>query len=460
MRTTLNILISSSFRKLAGHVFCSTYQAKTYYKLQIEIAFKIMVLTLLRPLDLLRNPFKLRTFISPPIRSVLRWTRLTRKPSKLAKKTSIRRIAAPSLTKQFSRPQISLPAPPARKRIRVRGTKSILKRKPLPRVRARPLKKDQAQAQCPVTPARARAHRVPVTPVINHLVTLSVNDLHKATKRAFHTPAFGNGKSANLTFQDKLFMEQVKRASDKHTFISGIADVQSQLKLIDPEQRRKEDLEHEVVAQRLRAERKAREEEMTRAEELREQEEEAERRRVEERKAVWAKNILAARAEELTGTNQQPTTERESSWSQVAPLHERATVEAPLNARIAHDRWTLYDLRWDIFLGDRRENIPSAISFSDLPWPTMQADSMTYIDVESFFLSPIRPGYQTLDWKQRIDKEVGRWSDFASMVFSFVKSDGDDRGKTLYWASFVQVCLEKMREKWGEGLVVAEAASS
>ncbi|KAI3621128.1 PIN domain-like protein [Moniliophthora roreri] len=68
-------------------------------------------------------------------------------------------------------------------------------------------KQDQAQAL--VTPARSR--RVTVISLTN-LIALSVSDLHEAPKNIFLVPS----------------------VSRKHTLISGIANVQTQIQLINP----------------------------------------------------------------------------------------------------------------------------------------------------------------------------------------------------------------------------------
>ncbi|EEB90081.1 hypothetical protein MPER_11761 [Moniliophthora perniciosa FA553] len=168
---------------------------------------------------------------------------------------------------------------------------------------------------------------------------------------------------------------------------------------------------------------------------------------IEERKVIMAKNVLAARARDTAGMSQEPTIERELGWSEIAPQHDRAFLLDPVNARKAHDRWTVYELRWNAFLG---QDIPPALSFTDLPWPTINDYTITYEEVELFVLSWARPGYQALDWKQRIDKEMDRWSVYESKVLPFVK-DGH-RTKSRLWVAFARRYLEDMSQKWGDGL--------
>ncbi|KAK7046122.1 hypothetical protein VNI00_007125 [Paramarasmius palmivorus] len=408
-----------------------------------------MVLSLIDPIALLRHPFKIRTFLSPPIRSVLRWTRLTCKQSSLAKKTSLRRITSPSIrspSKVQSKAKITLPPPPPRKRIRVHGTRSTLKRKQIPRLRTpRLVAKPEPQPQPqPPQVLEVLRDRTPVAPLINHLITLSVKDLYFATQKAYHDVAFANSR----TDADIVFMERIRRAAATHGIIRGVAHVRNQIKAINPEENRRKALEHEVEAKKLRAERKAREEA-----EAKEKEETDEKNRILDRKVHWAPRIIISRREQRANGNNnigasQPDVD--ASWSEVpglqhAALLARQNTERELSVDIMQKCWALYEHRWEVFVGSRQENIPTLLTAGDLPWPTMN-DGLTYKDIEIFILNPLRPGHEVLDWRERIEKEIGRWALFDSLVLPFVK--GESRAEVEYYARFVKECLEVMKGKW------------
>ncbi|ESK92341.1 hypothetical protein Moror_4626 [Moniliophthora roreri MCA 2997] len=203
----------------------------------------------------------------------------------------------------------------------------------------------------------------------------------------------------------------------------------------EQERRRLEEAQTRRAAEEAERRRQAeREAEVLRRRQARKREEENERKRVEEEKR--RERILADRESQR---KQKEEEEKERSCQKEAPV--------PI------DPFDLYDLKWAIIRRECKEHeVPSDLSFHQLPWPTVgevyMPDHLSFQNVEAFVLSGARRGvWLGKSWKERIRLEMLKWHPdrFCAQVLPLVRAS--DRDATVQGANRVTGYLNSIREK-------------
>ncbi|KAL0576723.1 hypothetical protein V5O48_005265 [Marasmius crinis-equi] len=317
-----------------------------------------MILSFIRPPFLLRRPFKLRTLLLPPIRSALRWTKLTPKSSaKLVLKP-----ITPSKVPSILPPPAKLPPPPRRKRVRFLGGATI----PKPRTMIRfptPAPADPWQGvSTSVTPQQHRT--------TTRVLALSVTEVYNATRRML-----AGTSRQDITDEDRAILAKLRAASFRHEFIAGVKATEEQLRNVDAEENRRGIALHDAEAMRLRAQ--------------------------------LAKQLEQKQVEEDTGRARWQALSdkrRMVAFTRAALRGHKPRINTSLRY-IA--RWRWYEAFWQAI---ETAQIEGFVPFNQLPWPTLNPNQLQLADYEVFVLSPARPRFETTYWHDRLSHERKHWN--------------------------------------------------
>ncbi|KAG7088471.1 hypothetical protein E1B28_012460 [Marasmius oreades] len=244
---------------------------------------------------------------------------------------------------------------PRRKRVRAQhGGKTFMKPKVRIQVSVTVEDKLTAPVQLPEAP------QLPL-----RVLTISITDLYQATRHII-----GHSSWETIAVEDKAFLEKLRRAFMRHDFIAGVKGIKKKLDSVDVEKNRRDAEEHEVIAQQLIAEEKKRAE------------------------------LAVAKAKWQT----QQIKRQWGKWVRAALCGQKHPMKPPLAYRA---RWAWYDEKWDDI---EKGRVQYPIAFEEIPWPSMTPNQLELTDFEAFALSPARPGYETLYWSERLDRERKRWN--------------------------------------------------
>ncbi|KAK1225185.1 hypothetical protein PQX77_011865 [Marasmius sp. AFHP31] len=241
-------------------------------------------------------------------------------------------------------------AKPRRKRLHPRGEKTIIKAK---RPRKKLLPKGSHEA----------------------LLTMSVSDFERAAERMF-----SRLPGSALSEADMAFLNKLGKAAFKHDMLVGVKRIEKEIQMTNirigmvrlPIGPRPRLPEHEIIARQLGDEDEKR---TSLARKI--------TREVEETKAYWDKLVDAAWA-------------GEESPDEVLASDEEYAM------------WIKYQMKWDDL--EAGVSVDSRFDYDEIPWPTLKRDVDLMVEqYEEFVLSPKRPGYRTVRWRERLAEERRLW---------------------------------------------------
>ncbi|KAL0564965.1 hypothetical protein V5O48_017072 [Marasmius crinis-equi] len=235
---------------------------------------------------------------------------------------------------------------PRRKRLNTLGEKTIIKSRPNIRLK----KPRLVQTKSPHLPG-------------GEVLTMSVSEFYQAADRMISRLPRSAVSERDVAFLDTLF-----RASFRHD-IAAVVKVNTKYvgirgHMIRPLQ------EHAIIVRQLGEEEK------------RVQLASKRKRESQETKAYWDKLV-----DDAMNGEESP---------------EQASDED-------YSTWVKYRLRWDDF--EAGVSVESTFDFEELPWPTLtRGEDLKLEDYEEFILSPLRPGYRTMRWTERLKEERRLWN--------------------------------------------------
>ncbi|KAK1221024.1 hypothetical protein PQX77_016174 [Marasmius sp. AFHP31] len=330
-----------------------------------------MAFSFIQPDRLIRHTLKIRTFLSPPIRRALHWAKLMPKPSaKLARKSLARPRVPSKVIPTRSQTQVVTKMPPLsrRKRVAMGGLTTMIKSQSRAKIHVAVAVKpadpwqalDEPRGIAPIIPSQP-LRRVRAT----HSLTVSVTDVYKATCRMFD-----NTPRGEVTNEDRAILTKLRNISFKHELIAGVMVEEQRIKNQDIEANERRTDERDAKAVVLRAEHRRKVEKDT----VREKWETVQRKR------VWAKYIKAA----LRGE------------------------KVKMNPKLQDvSRWEWYQAFWNAF---QTGGVNGVVPFDSMPWPTLNTDRLRVQEYEGFILSPARPGFEKMNWYERIEFDRKYWN--------------------------------------------------
>ncbi|KAL0064205.1 hypothetical protein AAF712_008927 [Marasmius tenuissimus] len=207
------------------------------------------------------------------------------------------------------------------------------------------------------------------------VLTMSVSDFERAAERMF-----SRLPGSALTEEDVAFLDKLGKAAFRHDMVIGAKRIEEEIKTTNlriglvrlPIGPRPRLPEHEIIARQLGDEDEKR---TSLARKI--------TREVEETKAHWDKLVDAAWA-------------GEQSPDEAMASDEEYAI------------WIKYQMKWDDL--EAGVSVDSRFDYDEIPWPTLKRDEDLMVEqYEEFLLSPKRPGYRTVRWRERLAEERRLW---------------------------------------------------
>ncbi|KAF9261053.1 hypothetical protein L218DRAFT_871052 [Marasmius fiardii PR-910] len=128
---------------------------------------------------------------------------------------------------------------------------------------------------------------------------------------------------------------------------------------------------------------------------------------------------------------------------ETAERGEKLDVPEPSSTEVA--AWTSYDANWKAILDG---NLEKLISLDVFPCPTLKAKKIALEDYEEFLISPVRTGYEKLNFYERAAKEQELWDEehIAEKVLPFVEEESRER--VVRGAGAIRGYLERIIAKF------------